>query len=177
MTAPLSTDAAARLERLYRLHADRVIRLAYRRTGDRHIAQDVAGEAWLQAALWIDTLQADDEAAFGWLATIVRRAVAGYYRRPRNTERPMDWADPVTGRCLPSEIPAEDVALAEAAPELPPVWRDAIAQLPPVQRAALLWRCEGMSWRAVGSHVGRTRTSVAKAAHRGARTLVMAVSA
>lgn len=172
----LSAEASARLERLYRLHADRVARLAYRRTGDHHLAQDIAGETWLQAANWIDTLKADDDNAIGWLSAIVKRAVAGHYRRPRTSEKPTDWGDPVTGRRLPAAPPAEDVLLADPAPELPPMWRDALARLTPAQRTALLWRSEGLSWRAIGSHVGRDHTSAADAARRGVRTLVAAVA-
>lgn len=168
---PLSAEASTRLDRLYRLHADRVLRLAYQRTGDRHLAQDIAGETWVQASTWITTLQADDEAAFGWLATIVKRAVAAYYRRPSNSEKPTDWDDPVAGFRLPRTAAADDVLLADPLPELPAAWQAMLDKLPPVQREALMWRIEGLSWRAVASHVQRDHTTAARAARRGARVL------
>ncbi|MEU4235372.1 sigma-70 family RNA polymerase sigma factor [Nonomuraea sp. NPDC026600] len=169
----LCAEASARLERLYRLYADRVLAVAVRRTGNRDVAQDVAGDVWLRAGISLarGLLHGGDESAWPWLAAITRRAAIDHFRPARSHERPTDWDDPVHGRALPTAPPAEDAALVTVGVlEL----RRAIARLTPAQQAALTLRAEGLTWRAAGSRMGRNPTTVWQGAQRGARALAAA---
>lgn len=172
MKAPtLSPEAAARLERLYQAFNDRMVGLAYQRTRDFHLAQDIAQNAWIAVASSIDQLRGADADAWPWLAVIVRHCIADHYTPRSAGERPTDWSAIEEAPRLPASPSAERVALADPSPELPGRLRRALDRLTCTQRAALLARAEGRSWQAVGAYLGRQDTSVLRAARRGAEAL------
>ncbi|MEU2358850.1 sigma-70 family RNA polymerase sigma factor [Streptomyces misionensis] len=147
-------EQAARLDRLFRLYSGKVTALA-RQLADRAVdADDIAANAWLVAARWIDTLQADDEQAMGWLVTITRHAVRDFYKPRRTQEVPRDWADAVSAFALPVAPAAEDVALADAAPELPEYLAALVDRLPESQRIVVRLRADGLTWPAIDSRLG-----------------------
>lgn len=171
MTTPtLSSEASARLERLYRAYNDRMVRLAYFRTRDHHTAQDIAQDAWVEVAQSIGRLRGEDSAAWPWLSVITRRRIADHYKPMSAGERPTDWTEG-NARQLPTEPAAEQVALAEPETEMSHALRRALDRLTCTQRAALLARAEGRSWHAAGAYLRRDHKSVLHAARRGVEVL------
>jgi RNA polymerase sigma factor (sigma-70 family) len=178
--SPNSTDRpdSVRLELLFRLYNARLVSLLGRlvNRGDRATAEELAQETWFQLSRCIASMNAPDDQAFGYIAAIARNVVGAHYRLFRNHERPADWTDAVTSMNLPVADSAEDAATAD--PEvvtLPPEFRELIEDLTPRQRAALLLRLEdGLTFRAVGTHMGvsertvRRETAAALAAIRPA---------
>jgi DNA-directed RNA polymerase specialized sigma24 family protein len=110
--AALTPAQADRLDRLFRLHHPAVLRVARAHTMRPADADDVAAETWARAARSLPLLRADDNGAGRWLARIARFAAADMYRPKRASERPMDWADSISSRTLPTAGSAEDDALA-----------------------------------------------------------------
>ena len=170
-TPALSPAAATRLDRLYRAYNDRMVRLAYFRTGDYHTAEDLAQNAWIEVAKSIGRLHGEDSAAWPWLATIVRRCVANHYALRSAGERVTDWTAPRDARSLPSAPSADLVTLTDPETDLSAPVRQALDLLPQAQRSALLARAEGRTWPAVGAYLGRSPWTVNENARRGAETL------
>jgi RNA polymerase sigma-70 factor (ECF subfamily) len=148
-----------------------VVALARFRTRDVHAAEDVAADTWLQAALWLSTLRADDDRAWPWLAAITRNAAIEYYRPNRASEKPMDWSDALASISLPAVVPAEEVVLAEPDAELSADARAAIDCLPDLQREAVLLRCDGLSQAAIAARTGEPKYFVWQALKGAAAAL------
>ncbi|MFB2873089.1 sigma-70 family RNA polymerase sigma factor [Aeromonas jandaei] len=73
-------DKQTKFEALvHALHKD-IYRYAYWLVGDPHVAEDLVQETFLRAWKGIDALQ-DDQAAKGWLITILRRENARRFER------------------------------------------------------------------------------------------------
>ncbi|MFD4400826.1 RNA polymerase sigma factor [Kitasatospora sp. NPDC058478] len=146
----VSGSNLARLEALYRLHNVHLVRFLGRLVnhGDQALAEDLAQETWLRIAKAAGTLRVEDAQAFGFIAVVARHVVAAHYRLRRNTsETPTDFD--ATAAVHPAAGP-----ISVPAPVLPDSYTSVIAQLPPQQRAVLLLRLEGLSHRAVASHIG-----------------------
>lgn len=156
---PLSAASAERLDKLFRLYNRRVVALARTLANHADDADDIAADTWLVAARWIETLQADDDQAMGWLATLTRHAVRDFYKPRRNREQPRDWSDTVSSFALPAAPAAEDVALAEPMPELPEHLAALVDSLPENYRTVVLLRCEGVPHSAINDHIGRRAAS------------------
>ena len=114
----------ASLAALYAAHAPAAVRLAYRITGDRALAEDLVQEAFVRLATRLPDLR--DPTAFGaYLWTTVTNLARSHFRR-LSVER----------RCLERVSSAPVTADPEGHPEL---W-DAVLRLPPRQRAAIALR-------------------------------------
>jgi len=108
---------------LIEAHQDRLVRLAWALTGDRHTAADVAQEALVEAFVRIRQLR--DDARFGaWVRTILVRA-ARRRRRPAR-EAVVERSDPRTPE---QEAVGRELrrAVDEAIRALAPVCREALA--------------------------------------------------
>ncbi len=120
-------EAGTRLETLYRELGPALLSYLRRRLADRHAAEDLLQETFLQAARRLERVsQAVSPRA--WLYTIARRVAATGLRRRRRTEPlPDDVA---------AETPADDPRLTQV--------RAAIAELPGTVRETLelRLRCE-----------------------------------
>jgi len=156
----LTPDEQQRLDRLFRLYNSRVVGLARLHANTVDEADDIAADVWLVAARWIHTLQADDDAAMGWLATLTRHAVRDYYKPRRNRELPRDWSDKAAAFPLPASPSAEEVALADdSEPELPAYLSTVVDALPDRCQVVVRLRAEGFSHPAIDARIGCRRAS------------------
>ena len=139
------------IERLYREHRGRLVRLVERELRDHDDAEDVVQTAFIDAqrALEHGTIPRDPRA---WLAAIALNAARPLRRRRLNAE------------------PLEDYAVQEASgmSEI----RDALANLPREQRAAVLYRdVLGFSYGETAEQMGTSVNAVTMLLHRGRRRL------
>ena len=139
------------IERLYREHRGRLVRLVERELHDHDDAEDVVQTAFLDAqrALEHGTIPRDPRA---WLAAIALNAAHRLRRRRLNAE------------------PLEDYAVQEASgmSEI----REALANLPGEQRAAVLYRdVLGFSYGETAEQMGMSVNAVTMLLHRGRRRL------
>jgi RNA polymerase sigma factor (sigma-70 family) len=139
------------IERLYREHRGRLVRLVERELRDHDDAEDVVQTAFLDAqrALEHGTIPRDPRA---WLAAIALNAAHRLRRRRLNAE------------------PLEDYAVQEASgmSEI----REALANLPREQRAAVLYRdVLGFSYGETAEQMGTSVNAVTMLLHRGRRRL------
>ena len=139
------------IERLYREHRGRLVRLVELELHDHNDAEDVVQTAFLDAqrALERGTIPRDPRA---WLAAIALNAARRLRRRRLNAE------------------PLEDYAVQEASgmSEI----REALAKLPGKQRAAVLYRdVLGFSYGETAEQMGTSVNAVTMLLHRGRRRL------
>jgi RNA polymerase sigma-70 factor (ECF subfamily) len=139
------------IERLYREHHGRLVRLVERELRDHHDAEDVVQTAFLDAqrALERGTIPRNPRA---WLPAIALNAAHRLRRRRLNTD------------------PLEDYAVQEAS-EMPEI-RAALTNLPREQRAAVLYRdVLGLSYGETAEQMGTSVNAVTMLLHRGRRRL------
>ncbi len=137
------SDAAYAM--LVREHRPRLYALAYRLTGDRLTAEDVAQEAFLAAFKAMDRFDPNPSLA-AWLNTITIRIARRAASRARARATPSlsaledDGAAPPMGLGLADTSPTGDPAAAAEAAELRAHLSEAIERLPFNQRAAVVLR-------------------------------------
>jgi RNA polymerase sigma-70 factor (sigma-E family) len=148
--------ASSQIETLYRLHAPRAGRLAYLLTGDAHLAEDLAQEAFVRLIGRLGGVR--DEAA---IAAYLRQSVVNLARKhwkKRGSERAyLQREGPnlvANGNALP------DIAVQDE------LW-EALGKLPYRQRAAIVLRfyedlSEEQTARLLGCAVGTVKSSVAR---------------
>lgn len=106
MTAPTVTDQVVRAlaERarrgntaafgeLYRLHHPVVVRLLQRRVGDRHVAEDLASEAFIRAWRRMPAFEWSGSGFVGWVSTIAGNVAIDHMKaahQQRSHPDPMD---------------------------------------------------------------------------------------
>jgi RNA polymerase sigma-70 factor, ECF subfamily len=144
-------DVPAEIERLYREHRARLVRLVERELHDHQDAEDVVQTAFLDAqrALERGTIPHNPRA---WLAAIALNAARRLRRRRLDAE------------------PLEDVAVQEASgmSEI----RAALTSLPREQRAAVLYRdVLGLSYGETAERMGTSVNAVTMLLHRGRKRL------
>jgi DNA-directed RNA polymerase specialized sigma24 family protein len=101
-----------RLSRLVTLHNTRLVRRLRAKLNNRwHLAEDLAQETWLLAAMALGRCPNPDEQVWPWLRDLSDRAMVGYFRRAVR-EVPADF-DGAAGRRMPVEPSAEDVAISQ----------------------------------------------------------------
>ncbi|NEC15078.1 sigma-70 family RNA polymerase sigma factor [Streptomyces sp. SID8014] len=157
---PISASSADRLDRLFRLYSRPVLALAARRAKRPADAEDIAAETWLLAARYLHGLQAEDERAMSWLASVARTAVRDFYKPRRQSELAEDWTDAMAARSLPAS-PAADAAADIEAFDL----------LTPHQAAVIKLKAQGLSDRRIAQRLGRSETAVWKRKRAAQRRL------
>ena len=110
--SPVGGENEARFELLHTLYARRLRAYIAARLGACYdLTDDMSQDAWLEVWRSLHMLRADDDRAFGWLATIARRVICRHFRLARSTrEEATDFGGP-RARLLPKAPAAEDVAL------------------------------------------------------------------
>jgi len=158
--AIIRDDFEARITELYALHARKAGRLAYLLTGDPHLAEDLAQEAFVRLMGRLSSIR--DEGA---IASYLRRSIVNlaqkHWRKVRNERRYLS-AEHVSVVVRSASLP--DVESRDA------VWR-ALEGLPYRQRAAIVLRfyedlSEKETARVLGWRIGTVKSSVSRGLER-----------
>lgn len=143
-------------------HSDRVYRLAYRLTGNRHDAEDLTQEVFVRVFRRLDTYTPGTFE--GWLHRITTNLFLDQARRKQRI-RFDTMSDERAGR-LPSGVPGPDAAYAEAT--FDDDVEGALAALPPEFRAAVvLCDVEGLSYEEIADILDTKLGTVRSRIHRG----------
>lgn len=143
-------------EQLYGRHAQAVHALAYRLTGDRAAAEDIAQDTFLRMLKFLGGLRTDQPLR-PWLKRVAANAAIDHLRRNRRLQRLEDEAD------WPDASPA-----VESAAELDGVLR----RLSPLVRTVVwLHLMEGWSHRELADRFGRSESWSKSLLSRALRTL------
>jgi RNA polymerase sigma-70 factor (ECF subfamily) len=156
------------LRTVYRCYARRMHTIARAMVRDRHEADDIVQQAFLQA--WRAADRFDPSRALGpWLFQITRRACIDAYRRERR--RPHLTANTIT-----EDLPANEP------PGLEQLWerwevRRAVDQLPPFERDLVrLAHVDGLTHREIAERLDTPIGTVKSRAFRAYRHLRTALS-
>jgi len=170
---PSSLDPAAKaeldraFEDLYRAHLRDVYSYAYYRIGNRHDAEDLTEQAFLQAYRHFDRArrESDGRPLRPWLIRIAHNLALNFYRdRSRRPQTPLEYADPI-----PAQHGTE--AVAEGREELRQVI-EKLDNLPDDRRDALIMRFAlGMDNREIARALGRSDGATKVLIHRAIKQL------
>ena len=148
-----------------REHADRVYRLAYRLTGNRHDAEDLTQETFIRV---FRSLASYQPGTFeGWLHRITTNLFLDLVRRRARLR--MEGLPDDTDR-LPGGGPEPEQVWSDT--HLDPAVQAALDELPPEFRAAVvLCDIEGLSYEEIGATLGVKLGTVRSRIHRGRAAL------
>ncbi|TWF93251.1 RNA polymerase sigma factor SigE [Saccharopolyspora dendranthemae] len=152
-------------DEVVRQHADRVYRLAYRLSGNKHDAEDLTQETFIRV---FRSLASYKPGTFeGWLHRITTNLFLDMARR-RSRLR-MEGLPEDTDR-LPGGGPTPEQIFHDT--HLDPDLQAALDQLPPEFRAAIvLCDVEGLSYEEIGTTLGVKLGTVRSRIHRGRQML------
>ena len=152
-------------------HSDRVYRLAYRLTGDRHDAEDLTQEVFVRVFRSLDTYTPGTFE--GWLHRITTNLFLDQARRRQRIR--FDTLSDERAGLLRSPAPAPDVAVADRL--FDDDVEQALAALPPEFRAAVvLCDVEGLSYDEIADILGAKLGTVRSRIHRGRAMLRRALA-
>jgi len=155
-----SAGEAAAFAALVRRYQRTVFSIALRMLGDRHRAEDLAQEVFLQLYRSLDTLGSDAHLAF-WLRKVaVNRAIDRIRQEARYENEPLTEAADVAGETGAAD-PLLQRRMADLVSQLPPAARAVVVlryqeDLDPVDIASTL----DMPINTVKSHLKRSLTSL-----------------
>jgi RNA polymerase sigma factor (sigma-70 family) len=155
-------DAVPTWDEVVELHSDRVFRLAYRLTGNRHDAEDLTQEVFVRV---FRSLSSYTPGTFeGWLHRITTNLFLDLVRR-RARIRFDGLADDAAER-LPGREPGPATVYEDT--HLDPDIQRALAALSPDFRAAVvLCDIEGLSYEEIAATLGIKLGTVRSRIHRG----------
>ncbi|HEU4700428.1 MAG TPA: sigma-70 family RNA polymerase sigma factor [Gemmatimonadales bacterium] len=156
------TDAIAQL---YRQYHDSLVRMLYRRTGDRDRAEDLAQETFARA------LQAPPHNPRPWLFAVALNLVREDGRRAVRQGRRLQLLRAEADQ--PGTTPHEELEAAERRAAV----QAALERLTDRDREALLLKAEGFSYDEIASALGLARGAVGTTLARARRRLVEAYGA
>ena len=150
---------------LFERHYARAVNIAYRSTGDRDLAEDIAMDAF--ARIYESRASFRASAKFTtYLYRVVVNLTINAAKRSRIVRQ-----DPLEDGVLAAPAAADPSAQAERA-EVARVVRDAVLALPPNQRLALiLTRYEGMSYESAAEAMRVSVKAVESLLHRAKANL------
>ena len=152
-------------------HSDRVYRLAYRLTGNRHDAEDLTQEVFVRVFRSLDTYTPGTFE--GWLHRITTNLFLDQARR--NQRIRFDALSDERAGTLRSPGPAPDAAVADRL--FDDDVEQALAALPPEFRAAVvLCDVEGLSYDEIADILGAKLGTVRSRIHRGRAMLRRALA-
>jgi RNA polymerase sigma-70 factor (ECF subfamily) len=170
---PASLEPAAKaeldraFEKLYRDHLQDVYSYAYYRIGNRHDAEDLTEQAFLQAYRHFDRArrESDGRPLRPWLIRIAHNLALNYYRdRARRPQTPLDSTEPIVAQ-------HGTEAVAEGREELRLVM-ERLENLPDDRRDALIMRFAlGMDNREIARALGRSDGATKVLIHRAIKQL------
>ncbi|MFC6152594.1 RNA polymerase sigma factor SigE [Nocardioides yefusunii] len=152
-------------------HSDRVFRLAYRLTGDRHDAEDLTQEVFVRVFRSLDSYTPGTFE--GWLHRITTNLFLDQARRKQRIR--FDALSDERASRLSSSSPTPEAAFAEQ--RFDADVETALATLPPDFRAAVvLCDVEGLSYEEVAEILGAKLGTVRSRIHRGRAMLRAALA-
>ena len=152
-------------------HSERVYRLAYRLTGDRHDAEDLTQEVFVRVFRSLDTYTPGTFE--GWLHRITTNLFLDQARRRQRIR--FDALSDERAVLLRSSSPAPDVAVADRL--FDDDVEQALAALPPEFRAAVvLCDVEGLAYEEIADILGAKLGTVRSRIHRGRAMLRRALA-
>ena len=170
-STPARPDPVPTWDEVVERHSDRVYRLAYRLTGDRHDAEDLTQEVFVRVFRSLDTYTPGTFE--GWLHRITTNLFLDQARRRQRIR--FDALSDERAGTLRSATPAPDTAVADR------LFDDdvelALAALPPDFRAAVvLCDVEGLSYEEIADILGAKLGTVRSRIHRGRAMLRRALA-
>ncbi len=164
---PIETDALlveeaqqrpAAFAALYARYVRPVHRYIYSRVGNRADAEDLTAEVFIEALRALPGYR--ERGLFpAWLFALVRRQVAGHYRRPHPAQSLEAASDAPSHHPDPLAQALEHEALVEL--------RERLARLDEDQRELLRLRyAAGLTYREIGEVLGKREAAVKMAVHR-----------
>jgi RNA polymerase sigma factor (sigma-70 family) len=152
-------------------HSDRVYRLAYRLTGNRHDAEDLTQEVFVRVFRSLSTYTPGTFE--GWLHRITTNLFLDQARRKQRIR--FDGLTDDKADRLTSLLPSPDVAYADQ--QFDDDVERALATLPPDFRAAVvLCDVEGLSYEEIAEILGAKLGTVRSRIHRGRALLRRALA-
>jgi len=161
------TDANAFAE-LYRLHVDAIHRFAYRRCGDRELAEDITAATFERALARLDRFRWRPGGIAPWLFRIAANELTDHHRREgrRRGDRTRRAADR-----LQDSVAVDDLDRVDEADRLD-LLRTALDGLNPrYQRALTLRHLSGLDHEEAARAMGVTPSLMAVLVHRATRAL------
>ncbi|MGH3346140.1 MAG: RNA polymerase sigma factor SigE [Nocardioides sp.] len=159
---PMTTNEVPTWDEIVERHSDRVYRLAYRLTGNRHDAEDLTQEVFVRV---FRSLHTYTPGTFeGWLHRITTNLFLDQARRKQRIR--FDALSDERASTLRSAGPAPDLAVADQL--FDDDVEQALAALPPDFRAAVvLCDVEGLSYDEIADILGAKLGTVRSRIHRG----------
>jgi RNA polymerase sigma-70 factor (ECF subfamily) len=158
-------------ERIVEEHSDRVYRLAYRLTGDRHDAEDLTQEVFVRVFRSLDRYTPGTFE--GWLHRITTNLFLDQARRKQRIR--FDALSDERAARLTSPSPSPDAAYADQ--RFDDDVERALATLPPDFRAAVvLCDVEGLSYEEIATILDAKLGTVRSRIHRGRAMLRAALA-
>jgi RNA polymerase sigma-70 factor (ECF subfamily) len=155
-------DAVPTWDEIVERHSDRVYRLAYRLTGNRHDAQDLTQEVFVRVFRSLSTYTPGTFE--GWLHRITTNLFLDQARRKQRIR--FDALSDERADRLTSASPSPDVAYADQT--FDDDIERALATLPPDFRAAVvLCDVEGLTYEEISDILGAKLGTVRSRIHRG----------
>ncbi|MEQ7008413.1 RNA polymerase sigma factor [Actinopolymorpha sp. B17G11] len=168
LAAEAAEGSGEALGHLYDIHADKVFRLAFSKTGDHAAADDIAGDVWLRVTRNIASYERIGAGFSAWLCRIASRIIADHWRRTSRRRENLTGDMMALGQVAPGDGPEEAARRAEVA-------RDAanlLRHLPDRQREVLVLRFwVGLSVAETAAYLSKSPGAVKQLAFRGLRTL------
>lgn len=163
---------AAEFEKIVAAHAPKIIRLAYRLTGNRDEAEDLAQEAFLRLYRALPKFRGDSTLGT-WLYRTVTRLAIDHLRREKLRRAVFFFSrenedDPVDYAADPAASPRDQLLAAERRRRL----RQALGQLSARQRAVFVLRHdEGLPLKEIAAMLGLSEGTVKIHLHRAVNLL------
>ena len=158
--AMIENDTEARIAALYALHARKAGRLAYLLTGDPHLAEDLAQEAFVRLMGRLGSIR-DEDAIAAYLRRSIVNLANKHWRKVGNERRSL-VAERVSTVVRSTSLP--DVESRDV------IWR-ALEDLPHRQRVAIVLRfyedlTEKETARVLGCRIGTVKSAVSRGLER-----------
>ncbi|MER6972311.1 RNA polymerase sigma factor SigE [Nocardioides sp. NPDC000445] len=162
MQTPTEEPGVPTWDEIVEKHSDRVYRLAYRLTGNRHDAEDLTQEVFVRVFRSLDTYSPGTFE--GWLHRITTNLFLDQARRKQRIR--FDALSDERASRLTSSGPTPDVAYTDQ--RFDDDIERALATLPPDFRAAVvLCDVEGLSYEEISEILGAKLGTVRSRIHRG----------
>jgi len=169
--SPVGQVGVPSWQEIVELHSDRVYRLAYRLTGNRHDAEDLTQEVFVRVFRSLDTYTPGTFE--GWLHRITTNLFLDQARRRQRIR--FDALSDERASRLASRAPSPDAALVDTT--FDDDVAQALAALPPEFRAAVvLCDVEGLTYEEIADILGAKLGTVRSRIHRGRAQLRTALA-